>query len=674
MKKHWLVVLSLAGWLAVASAAIAQPRPYIGFVYPAGGQQGTTFQIRLGGQGLDETTAVLVSGPGVQAKLVANFRRLGNQETSLLREQLSELRRDFPAAAKVLAPPPPPSSKAARPASTAAAPLSEKEEEALEMMRKIQRRFDEYVNTPACASIASLMFVEVTVAADAPPGPRELRLCTLRGVSNPLVFYVGQVPEFCRKPMLSAMLQVLGKEELAQRKRPPEEVEQRVTVPCVMNGQIASGEVNVYRFEARKSQRLVISTTARQLIPYMADGVPGWFQPVLAVYDAEGNELAYNDDYRFKPDPVIYFEAPEDGEYVLTITDAIFRGREDFVYRVTIGELPMITSIFPLGAKAGTTAKIDMKGWNVDGAKISPPPPDAPPGVYWLTARQGKFVSNRIPFAVDSLPECVETEPNNDRAAPQKVELPIIVNGRVNQPDDWDVYQFSGRAGDTVVVEVQARRLESPLDSVIKLTDPSGKLLAFSDDVEDPAAGTNTHHADSYLMVKLPADGDYCVHLGDAAQSGSEEYGYRLRISAPQPDFALRVVPSSTALRSKASAAVDVHVIRKDGFDGPIKLDLKDPPQGFVASPATLTGAQKMIRLTLKTDLAETKEPVALQVRGTAKVGDAQIERVAVPAEDRMQAFLWRHLVPAEELKVLVYDPAYRPPPKRPTRVKLPEF
>jgi cytoskeletal protein RodZ len=34
-----------------------------------------------------------------------------------------------------------------------------------------------------------------------------------------------------------------------------------------------------------------------------------------------------------------------------------------------------------------------------------------------------------------------------------------------------------------------------------------------------------------------------------------------------------------------------------------------------------------------------------------------------------MQAFLWRHLVPAEELKVLVYDASYTPPPKRPPRV-----
>ena len=118
-------------------------------------------------------------------------------------------------------------------------------------------------------------FVEVTIAADAEPGAREIRLATARGVTNPLVFHVGQVPEVARKAMKTCTFQVLGKEHLAQRKRPPEEEEARITVPCTMNGQIASGEVNRYRFEARKGQRLVISTAARELIPYLPDAVPG---------------------------------------------------------------------------------------------------------------------------------------------------------------------------------------------------------------------------------------------------------------------------------------------------------------------------------------------------------------------------------------------------------------
>jgi hypothetical protein len=642
MRKIPLAVLGLAGLLAMAPAAQAQVRPYIGYVYPAGGQQGTTLHVRLGGQGMDGVNAVLVSGTGVSAKVVEYHRRLNNQEIGLLREQLKELKQG----------------------------PAEKDETTLKLMARIEERIAEFVPTPACASIASLVMVEVTVAPDAPPGQRELTVATPRGVSNPLVFCVGQLPEVSRKPMATAMLQTLGKEESALRKRPEDEVQQRIALPCTVNGQIASGEVNRYRFDARKGQRLVFSAQARQLVPYIADAVPGWFQAVMTLYDAAGKEVAYDDDYRFKPDPVIFCEAPKDGEYVLAITDAIYRGREDFVYRIAIGELPLVTSIFPPGCRASDPVKPQMKGWNLEGAELILPEKDAEPGIHSVAVRRQGFVSNPVPFAVDTLPECFDTEPNNDPSSAQKVELPVIINGRVDRRDDWDVFQFAGRAGDTIVAEVSARRLDSLLDSVLKLTDAAGKLLACNDDREDPESGLNTHHADSYIMATLPADGTYYVSLGDVARNGGEEYGYRLRISPPQPDFALRVVPSGIGLRSKSAAAVSVQVIRKDGFTGPIKLVLKDPPDGFTSPPTTLSETQEKTQLALKTSLTNTQQPVSLCIEGIAKIQDREVVHRAGPAEDRMQAFLWRHLVPAKDLKAVVFDPATDPLPKRGKRAK----
>ncbi len=656
-----VLVLGLAAWLATSSAAVAQ-RPYIGYAYPAGGQQGTTFQVRLGGQGLDDVHSALVSGPGVQARVVEYHRRLNPQEIQLLREQLKELKDASPAG-----------SPAAAPATSAGKPSARMdEEERLKLIAKIEKRVADYVQAPACPSISSIVLVEVALAAGAHPGPRELRLVTPRGVSNPLQFLVGQFAEVSRKAMMSATIQVLGKEALALRKRPAEEVEQRITLPCTVNGQVASGEVNRYRFAARKGQRLVICTAARQLIPYIADAVPGWFQPVLTLYDARGKEVAYSDDDRFKPDPLIRFEVPRDGEYCFTITDALYRGREDFVYRVTIGELPFVTSIFPLGSRVGNPVAIRMQGWNLDAAEITPPPRDAEPGIYFLEANARGLVSNRMPFALDTLPESTEQEPNNAPASAQQVELPIIVNGCVDRPGDLDVFQFAGRAGETIVAEIYARRLDSSLDSLIKLTGPDGKLLAFNDDREDPGSGLNTHHADSYVMAKLPAEGTYRVHVGDVAKGGGEAYAYRLRISAPQPDFALRVVPSSIALRGKSAAALSVHAIRKDGFTGPIKLRLKDPPEGFSAAPVALSGSQEIARLNLKTTLTATQEPVTLCVQGSAQIQGREVVHQGIPAEDRMQAFLWRHLVPAEDLRAMVFDPSFQPPPKRVSRVKIP--
>ncbi len=635
---RYLAACGLVGVLAMAPDAWAQGRPYIGFVYPAGGQHGTTFQVRVGGQGLNGVDGAIVSGSGVTAKVVEYRRRLGSQEMAMLREEVKGLRRK---------------------------PRSAMDETARDIMARAAERIAEYVNTPACASIANLVIVEVTMSPGADPGPRELRVTTPRGVSNPLAFCVGQLPELCRKPMVTAVRQVLGKEQLALRTRPADEVEDRVDVPCVLNGQIASGEVNRYRFQASKGQRLVISTVARQLVPFIADAVPGWFQPVLVLYDTRGKEVAYDDDYRFKPDPTILYEVPKTGEYVLAIHDALYRGREDFVYRISIGQTPFLTSIFPLGGRVGHPANIAMTGWNLENAELVPPGADAAPGIYQVVARNGHLVSNRIPFSLDTLPECVEKEPNDDPVHAQRVELPVIVNGHVDRRDDWDVFQFAGRAGETVVAEVFARRLDSPLDSVLKLTDATGKLVAYNDDYDSATPGVNTHDADSYIMAKLPADGTYCVHLGDVTRNGGEEYAYRLRLGPPRPDFALRVVPSSAAMRSRSATALDVRVVRKDGFAGPVRLGLKNPTTGFSCRPGSLSASQMSRRLVVRTSLTDTKEPVVVHVEGSATIQGHQVAHEAVPVEDRMQAFLWRHLVPADDLRVLVFDPTYVAPPKR---------
>ncbi len=670
--RPWLLhVSSLALFLAMALAAQAQVRPYIGFVYPAGGQQGSTVRIRLGGQGLDGVQGALVTGAGVTAKVTEFYRRLNPQELRLLEEQLRDLREDTTddpsdtAGDKMTMT----SDKAAKAAKTTSAANRSgapglSHQEAREMMDRIERRTFAFVQTPASAALASLVFVEVKIAADAQPGEREIRLVTQRGISNPLAFHVGQVPEVSRKAMLTASLQVLGKEAQALRKQLPGENEQRITLPCTANGQIASGEVNRYRFEAREGQRLVITTFGRRLVPFIADAVPGWFQPVLALYDANGREVAYDDDYRFNPDPAILYQVARDGEYVLAIHDSLYRGREDFVYRITVGELPFITSVFPLGGRVGSTAKPQLEGWNLQDAELAAPGPSAAPGIHSLTATSKGFRSNRVPFALDKLPEVIEQEPNDTPAQAQAVTLPVIINGRIDRPGDWDVFQFIGKANDTVVAEVQARRLDSPLDSVVKLTDSAGNLLAFNDDCEDLEAGLNTHQADSYLMARLPADGQYFVHIGDTAQQGGREYGYRLRLSAPRPDFALRVVPSSLAIRIKSNSALTIYAIRKDGFTGPIKVSLRDPPPGFSASPVTLAATQNVARIAVRAGPFATSDPVTLSLAGSANIGGAQVTHPAVPSEDRMQAFLWRQLAPAQDLAALAFDPDYQPPPK----------
>jgi hypothetical protein len=216
------------------------------------------------------------------------------------------------------------------------------------------------------------------------------------------------------------------------------------------------------------------------------------------------------------------------------------------------------------------------------------------------------------------------------------------------------VFRFEGHAGEQIVAEVLARRLNSPLDSVLKLTDAAGKQLAFNDDYEDKGEGLETSHADSYLTATLPADGVFFVYVGDTQHQGGSDYAYRLRISEPRPGFALRVVPSSLNVRAGMSMPVTVYALRRDGFTNAINLDLKGAPPGFALNGARVPENQDKAQFTLKAPAQPIKEPVALSLEGSATIQGQLIVRAAVPAEDMMQAFAYRHLVPVKELNVVV--------------------
>jgi len=606
--------------LAAASGALGQQgEPHVGYVYPAGGQQGTTFEATIGGRYLNATGAY-VSGAGVTATILKQERQATPAEQKELREAISKIQEKRKQGQRLTP-------------------------EEIKQAENIRQRLDNFGRRLTNPSLGEFITLQVTVAPTAPLGNREFRLATPAGLSNPLVFQVGDLPELSKKDWKNVP-KARGSMDPEIDPKPPEK---NVTLPVTVNGQIPPGGLDRYRFSARKGQQLVVVVRARELIPYIPDAVPGWFKATVALYDANGQELAYTDDYQFHPDPVLFYKVPADGDYVLQIKDALYRGREDFVYRVTIGEPPFVTAIFPLGGRIGTQSTVAAAGWNLPFNQLPLDLRDKAPGIYPLSHER---LANRVLVAADTLPECFEKEPNNDAAGAQPVALPIIINGRIDQPGDMDVFRFDGKAGDRIVAEVHARRLDSPLDSVLIFTDAAGKQLAFNDDHEDKGSGLNTHHADSYLAFTLPATGPCFVHIGDTQQGGGAAYSYRLRISSPHPDFELRATPSGLNVRGGASVPLTVHALRKDGFSGGIEVRLKDAPAGFTLTGARVPENQDKVRFTLNAPPVSVTAPIHLE--GRATIEGREVVRPATAADDMMQAFAYRHLVPAQEQKVTV--------------------
>ncbi|MDR3459177.1 MAG: hypothetical protein P4N60_17240 [Verrucomicrobiae bacterium] len=628
------VFKAIALFLALGGTALAQQGPHLAYVYPAGGRAGTTFTITVGGQFLLTASNAFITGPGITATLLDHDRPMGQKEFNELRDRFKTLQDIFQASRK------------GNPGTNVwtAADAQEREQ----IRGKILKNPPNRTANPA---MIDTVIIKVSIATNAAPGAHEIRLATPNALSNPLRFCIGTLPEISRpaakpaNPDLDKFIERLGGRP-APVGTPKNEA--RVALPVVVNGQILPGGVDRYHFLAKSGQQLVIAASARSLIPYLADAVPGWFEAVLVIYDAKGKELISGERFHFQPDPVVHFAVPRDGEYTVEIHDSIFRGREDFVYRLAIGELPFVTGISPLGGRLGEKTTVTLTGWNLPEPSLAHDNDSV--GITSLT---GPFI-NEVPFAVDDLPEISERGPDNSAEKAQAVTLPVIINGHVRKPGEGDVFRFTGHAGQPVVAEVFARRLDSPLDSFLRLTGADGKQLAFNDDFEDKGSGLNTHHADSYLTATLPADGNYFIHVTDTQGRGGPDFAYRLRLSGPLPDFALRVVPSSLGLRAGLSAPVTVYALRRDGFTNAIDLDLKDKSGGFSLSGARIPAGQDKAQFTLKAPAQPTDEPVALTITGRGMIDGKPLVHEAVPAEDMMQAFIYRHLVPSKELAVTV--------------------
>jgi hypothetical protein len=624
--------------LLLASPAQAQqgnfrPPPRLGYVYPAGAQQGTTVTLSLGGQNLDKASALRLTGHGLTAKITGYHRPLNQKEINDLREQVDLLQKK----------------RAAAQTDPAAPRFTDEDQKAVAAARvKLAGRQQRQAN-PA---LAETVTVELTVAADARPGDRELRVRTANGLSNPIVFQVGTLREYIA-PVITA--ENPAAEGAARRAEPRVAVRQppvAIKLPVLVNGQILPGEIDRYKFTARAGQQLTLVTSARALLPYLADAVPGWFQATLALYDSAGREVAYTDDFRFNPDPVLAYAIPADGEYTVEIKDSIYRGREDFIYRLTLGELPFITGIYPLGCTPSPKSAFALTGWNLAANRVELDNTGRAAGRYELFANRQDLRSNRAVFIVDPQPDTAEAEPNDPSPRAQPLTLPAIVNGRIERADDADIYSFRGRAGEQIVAEVLARRLQSPLDSSLRLTDATGKVIASNDDFDDKSAGLLAHQADSRLTATLPAAGDYFIHVTDAQHQGSPAHAYRLRVSQPQEDFELRVAPSTINLRAGGSQVITVFALRHDGFSGEIKLGLIDAPDGFGLSGARLPAGQDKIQLTFNASPTPRDQVYELRLGGIAKIAGQSVTREALPADDMMQAFLYRHLVPAKEFLV----------------------
>ena len=507
--------------------------------------------------------------------------------------------------------------------------------------------------------LTDIMLVKIKVEKNAQIGIHQIALKTNSGLSNPLNFQIGELKEIKEsepngleeKPFFAGenKINLLFKQPILE-------------TPILINGTIMPGDVDCFKFKAKKGQKLVINTSARKLIPFLSDTVPGWFDMVVTIEDENGNELAYSDHYLNGPDPVVLFSVPNDGVYKIIIRDVIFRGRQDFIYRVSIGETPFITNMFPIGISKNSVTDTTISGWNINDTQLKINGNLYHEGIQEVSVINNDLTSNSIPFLIHNHKNALENKNNHSFQLAQQINLPSSINGIIDEKGMQDYYKFNANKGDQIVISIDAYKLNSPLDSLIRIFDESGKLVALKDDsytkikhLHIEELGSQTHYADANLKVTIPLKGTYTIEISDIQNRCGQQFNYCLNVSYSEPDFELRTHTSHILSHNNSKIPLCIYAIRKNGYEGQINLKMKDLKNGFTLDRNYVIPEKKNhIWLTLNTPSKGNKQLREFSILGWVKFKDKIIEKKVHPADRRMQAFLYEHLLLSKKMFCII--------------------
>ena len=399
--------------------------------------------------------------------------------------------------------------------------------------------------------------VKIKVAADCRLGEHIAQLRTVRGVSDFRSFYIGAMVEAAEAEPNNSL-------ENAQA------IESNRTI----NGVITSEDVDLYKIQCKKGERLSIEIEAMRLGALV--------DPFVSVLNSEKFEIAVSDDSQLhRQDSLISLQVPADGEYYVLVREASYGGSPGSRYRLHVGSFPRPVVAFPAGAPANTTAEIQFLGDALGAMEKQVEVPEA------FGFRNGLFVEDEqgvapspVKFRISDLENHFETEPNDDRKKVTEIfDVPAAFNGIISSPKDVDYFRFKADKGEVFEIECFARRIGSGLDPLINIYTSKGKRLAGDDDARRP---------DSYLRFTAPETGDFLLRLRDHLHRGQPDFVYRFEITKVKPRLSIEIprVDRYSQLRQQISVPRGnrfATLIRanRENFGGPITLGNADWPEGI---------------------------------------------------------------------------------------------
>ena len=455
------------------------------------------------------------------------------------------------------------------------------------------------------------------IAADCPLGEHALRIRTASGISALRLFYVGPFPS-------------------VEEKEPNNEAAkaQPVALNSTVQGTIGSEDVDVFSVEVKKDQRLSVEIEGARLGRTL-------FDPTVTVLSADGRVLAASDDTPLLGhDCFVSLLAPADGKYLIQVRDMTYAGTGHF-YRLHLGTFPRPAAVFPLGGQPGETLEAKFLG-DPTGDFTQPitlPTEKSRSARFGLVADHHGLAPSPNWLRVSPLTNAPSITPGNTlgKATALNMTAPLAFNGVLITKGDAAFFRFTAKKDQNLDFQVYARRLGSPLDSVLTVYDAKGKSLGNNDD----AAG----NPDSAVRVKIPEDGDYTVKVADQLARGGPRFTYRVEIAEVAPTLTLSI-PDTARYDNETRKSIVVPRgnrfavllnLNRDTFNGDLAVTFDGLPAGITALADTVPGSLSAVPVVFD---ATADAPIA----GTLLTPAAQaVDASATKGKDVVSRF--RHTV-----------------------------
>lgn len=330
---------------------------------------------------------------------------------------------------------------------------------------------------------------------------------------------------------------------------------QPIELNRVVVGSIANEAADFYRFQVKAGQTVTFDCFARRL------GSP--LDPMIVLFDARtGREypsLAADDTPGLLSDARLVHTFPTDGDYAIAVRDTIYKGGEEYRYRLRITVGPAAMMAYPPFATRGDAVSYSFLSQN--GVAI-PPRTERDLRSGWLPTSGNAWP---VPVWPHEGTPTVEVEPNNEIKSANRLP-PGGLTARFEQKKDRDLFSLSVRKGEAWTVVARAAEIGSPCEVFLTIRDEKGGKLAESDPTKPTARAEFT----------APADGTFFVDCEPLNYQHGPFEVYHIRAAKVEKTFAATAGSDRLAIPDTSFGLLPIIGIeRKNGFEGPIALNVK---------------------------------------------------------------------------------------------------